>query len=151
MKLWGEANHVLLLLSKGETKSWRGLISICDSCLYLPNSARMNYHLYWNEERRSWMRKRRGGFQKIWGGVVVQNVMEALARVDLSQGMLRIEKATGIRPVGTVHDEVWYLWPRSEADALHALAVAELSRSPAWLPGIPIAVEGHLGERYEKA
>jgi DNA polymerase bacteriophage-type len=112
----------------------------------------MNYTLRWDPDagdRGSWLRKSRYGWKRIWGGVVVQNICEAIARLDLSQGMLRLQKL-GLQPVGTVHDEVWYLHPKSEAEARHRVVIEELSRSPAWLPQLPVAVEGHMGERYEK-
>ena len=152
LTLWGEGNFVLKLLSKKETKVWRDLVEIRNGAIYLPNGARMNYTLRWDPDEGkggSWMRRTRNGWRRIWGAVVVQNVMEVLARVDLSQGFIRLWRQ-GIKVVGTVHDEGWFIHPAGEAEARHAACISELSKSPAWLPTIPIAVEGHLGERYEK-
>jgi hypothetical protein len=48
-----------------------------------------------------------------------------------------------------VHDDSWFLLPKSEAQAMYKTCLAELSRSPAWMPELPVDVEGHLGEAYE--
>lgn len=149
VKLWYEGNDVLRYLKEGSRKIWRDVCEIKGSRIYLPNGSWMNYWLRWNPDERCWQRKTRDGWRHIWGGVIVQNLMEGLARVDLSQGFIDLARA-GIRVVGTVHDEGWFVHPRSEAEARHMVCMDRLRASPAWLPELPLAVEGHLGEGYEK-
>lgn len=157
IELWQEGNWVIKLLSKGETRMWRDLVEIKNGKIILPNGAKMTYTVRWDpdhqkpgsDRRGSWLRRTRYGWKPIWGATIVQNCMEALARVDLSQGFIRLWRQ-GIKVVGTVHDEGWFLHPKGEAEARHAVCIEELSRSPTWLPGLPVEVEGHLGERYEK-
>lgn len=152
LELWKEGHVVIRRLSAKEQMVWRDLVELKDGYLYGPSGARMRYSLRWDPdagEKGSWLRRKRDGWRKIWGGVIVQNVMEMLARINLHQGMLELQ-SMGMRPVGTVHDEVWFLHPESEADAMHAECMRVLSKSPPWAPELPIAVEGVMGEGYEK-
>jgi len=81
---------------------------------------------------------------------MVENLIQWLARVVVSQAMLRMRRA-GLRIVGTAHDEVWVLVPRDgREEEAKTFCIAEMSREPAWLPGIPLAAEAEMGERYGK-
>lgn len=123
----------------------------------LPNGAPMHYPLEWRSDesgRGAWHRKTRRGWSKIWGGHLVENVIQALSRVDISQTMLRIEKVLGReigRPIGTTHDEIWYLLPESEAHVIFdEVILTEMRRSPDWMPDVPLDAEGFVGDRYDK-
>ena len=66
------------------------------------------------------------------------------------QAMLRIQNL-GFSVVNTTHDEVMVLVPDDAfKDDSAARILAEMTRTPSWLPGIPLAAEGHLSLRYEK-
>lgn len=85
---------------------------------------------------------------KTFGGKLVENIVQAIARDVLAENMPRIE-AAGYPIVLTVHDEVLTEpkdSPRYNASKLSSL----LSIVPAWAPGLPLAAAGFEDYRYRK-
>ena len=94
-----------------------------------------------NAYTRKWTR------QAAYGGLLVENVTQAVARDVMAEAMLRCEKDGRFRPVLTVHDElVCDGKPGRKLKTFESL-VAEV---PDWADGLPIACEGWTGERYHK-
>lgn len=83
-----------------------------------------------------------------YGGKLVENATQAVARDVLAHAMPRIE-AAGYRIVLTVHDEVL-----TEAPASAQFNVADLTRlmtmGQPWSVGLPLAAAGFEGSRYRK-
>ena len=69
----------------------------------------------------------------------------------VSQAMIRIKKKYNIRTLNWPYDELLLLIPRNgREEEMLQLCIAEMTLEPSWLPGIPLAAEGALGERYDK-
>ena len=84
--------------------------------------------------------------QHLYGGLVVENAVQAMARDLLADAMLRIE-ARGRPVVLTVHDEV--VAEGEESDDLEEY-LRLMREVPAWAAGCPIGAEGWKGRRYRK-
>lgn len=85
---------------------------------------------------------------KIWGGVLTENVVQAIARDVIMDIMNRVETKYGFECIGTVHDEVWYLAEEDE-NALDYL-LGEMRITPTWAPGLVIKGDGFTNKRYIK-
>ena len=149
VRYWKTCDAVLRALEAGAADFEWGPLRVKGDKIILPNGSWMNYNLAWDQERQSYVRKTRRGSSKIWGGVLTQNICEAVSRLILSQAMLRIA-AAGIRVVGCTHDELVMVMPEAQIEAAMAFASAEMVRDVPWLPGIPLDCEGSFGERYSK-
>lgn len=94
---------------------------------------------------------RQGGWgrQSTWGGRLTENVVQAVARDVLAEGMIRAEEM-GMPVVLHVHDE---LVCEVEEDNYECdIALAGLMSAPIpWAPGLPLAAEGYESEFYMKA
>jgi len=110
----------------------------------------MTYVLEWDAVERSWRRKTRTGWRKIWGGGLCENIIQYLARIIMAQAALRIEEKHGYRLALTSHDEGVWVVPEDRADELFPLFLAEMKATPEWLPGAPIDAEGAVMEAYGK-
>jgi DNA polymerase len=82
----------------------------------------------------------------IWGGSVVENVVQALARIIVGEQMLEVSKK--YRPVLTVHDAVVCVVPTPEVKLANDFIVDIMSTPPGWASGLPVACEAHYGESY---
>jgi DNA polymerase I-like protein with 3'-5' exonuclease and polymerase domains len=88
----------------------------------------------------------RRGMVKIWGGSVVENVVQALARIIVGEQMLKIREK--YRPVLTVHDAAVMVVPKDEADEAVAFITKVMSTPPDWCSDLPVACEAKWGESY---
>lgn len=99
---------------------------------------------YWATDGKT----RQWAEEKTYGGKLVENVTQAVARDLMAEAMLRIEDA-GWQIVLTVHDEligeIDKAAPQTNADFCRLMA--EL---PAWADGCPVAAEGFRTRRYRK-
>ena len=85
---------------------------------------------------------------KIWGGVLLENITQAIARDVLVDIMTRVQRAhPEYQLIGTVHDEVWYL-TKSE-DALNVLLDA-MKAPITWAQGLVTKGDGFASDRYIK-
>jgi DNA polymerase len=95
-----------------------------------------------NAMTRKWQR------QTSYGGLLVENIVQAISRDVMAEAMLRCEESRIYFPILSVHDEAI-----SEAHKdLGNLADYEalVAQVPTWAPGLPIAVEAWSGGRYRK-
>ena len=87
--------------------------------------------------------------RKLYGGKIVENVVQAVARCVMTDGMLRIQKRYSC--VLTVHDEVVVLVPENEAKEAEAWVLEQMVKDPAYMPGIPLDAETGCNKRYGEA
>ncbi len=88
----------------------------------------------------------RKGVQSIWGGAVVENVVQALARIIVGQQMLAMRR--WYRPVLTVHDAAVVVVEESQLPEALAFIVGTMSTPPSWAAGLPVACEAKYGRSY---
>lgn len=84
-----------------------------------------------------------------WGGKLVENATQAVARDLLAEVMLRLD-AKGVPLDTTIHDEIIAEPTIAEGEATLALMKSEMSIPPAWAVGLPLNAEGKPLSRYGK-
>lgn len=91
----------------------------------------------------------RGGIQKLWGGVICENVVQAYCRDLMAASMLAAD-AAGLQIVGTVHDEI--IAEAKTSAAKKSVAVLErcMTTPPDWARGFPLGAECAIMDRYGK-
>lgn len=85
--------------------------------------------------------------QETYGGKLVENVVQAVARDFLVAAMIRIEKA-GYEMLTTIHDELVATREIGEGNIEEFDRI--MAESPPWGEGCPTAVEGFVAQRYRK-
>jgi DNA polymerase len=101
---------------------------------------------YWGRNPKyggRWMRV------KTYGGKLVENITQAIARDIMADAMLRL-KAAGIPPVLTVHDEIVVEADDPEQPEQTKKFGGIMRQPPSWWPGIPLDVEVQWTRRYQK-
>lgn len=87
--------------------------------------------------------------KKLYGGKIVENFVQAVARCVMTDGMLRIQKRYSC--VLTVHDEVVALVPEDEAVEAEAWVLEQMVVEPSYMQGIPLDAETGCNKRYGEA
>jgi hypothetical protein len=88
---------------------------------------------------------------RIYAGKVDENIVQHLARNVLTDNMLEVRRQTEYWPVHTVHDELIYITPESEAEAHLDLVQSVMRTPPVWWPELVTWSEGSIGDNYGEA
>lgn len=93
---------------------------------------------------------RKWGPIRTYGGRTVENIVQATARDVVAEMAVEIETAGMGELLLSVHDELIVEVPEDEAEARYAAIKEVMNRAPSWAPGLPVAAEGHVLNRYGK-
>jgi DNA polymerase len=83
---------------------------------------------------------------RIYGGKVIENVCQALARIVIGEQMIALSRK--YRPVMTVHDAVAVVVPEKDAAEVLEIVQACMRMRPKWALGLPLNCEGGSGKNY---
>lgn len=89
------------------------------------------------------------GPTRIYGGLFVENLVQALARVVIADQMLSISRM-GYRIVTMTHDEIVVICPEDQADKCLADMLKVMSTPPTWAPTLPLSADGGYDTCYSK-
>lgn len=85
-----------------------------------------------------------------YGGKLVENCVQAIARDCLAQAIERLETA-GLPVVFHIHDEVVIdIKPFAGDEEMLAKTVEIMSRPISWAPGLPLGADGWVGHFFKK-
>ena len=152
-QLWTDANNMIHYMARGDTLQFgkEGVLVVdgVAKSITLPSGLPMFYtdvSAYDTENGTEYMYKTRKGLNKIYGGKVVENVCQAVARCIIGHQMILIAKRYKV--VLTVHDSIVVAVP--DADVAEARVYVEhcMSQKPDWAEGLPITCESGTGKSY---
>jgi DNA polymerase len=83
---------------------------------------------------------------KLYAGKITNNITQALARIVMTDGMLRVAKKYPI--AGTVHDELIAVVPDDEVVDAKTWVLAQMTMEPSYMQGIPLSADGGAHRRY---
>jgi DNA polymerase len=81
-----------------------------------------------------------------YGGLLVENIVQAVARDLMAEAMLRVDGKYPL--ILTVHDELLSEVDEATADLGDYVRLMEIL--PTWAAGCPVTAEGWVGQRYRK-
>jgi len=97
------------------------------------------------------------GVANIYGGKLLENICQHLARVHTLGAALRIQKRSRqecgeyYRLVHQVHDENIFIVKDEHVDVMRLIMQEEMSRAYTWAEGCPFACEVGIGQNYGEA
>ena len=114
--------------------------------IFLPNGMALRYPDLSYEKGKGWSYSQGPKRKKLYGGALTENIVQSLARIVMTDAMLRIQKRYPV--VLTVHDEIVALAPEAEAEEAKEWVLAQMVVEPKYMQGIPLAATCDAGLRY---
>lgn len=152
-ELWRKADDSLRALSMGngmQVDAVGVVHAVPGKGLSLPNGLHIQYpnliHLRNAEGKNEWVYNSKGLSVKVYGGKVVENFCQAVARCIIAEQMLRISKRYKV--VLTVHDAIAVIAKVEEADVARAFVEDCMRWRPLWALDLPLACESGMGASY---
>lgn len=159
--LWEEANKCLEALSSDDLRTFTfgkqpQAVNVLPGVGFdLPNGLPLRYNNLRLQEAKlglgnttgtEYVYDTRKGTTKIYGGKVVENLCQALARCVIGEQMLRVAKRYKV--VLTVHDAIACIAPIEEKDEAVAYVEQCMKWRPSWAKTLPLSCEVGHGESY---
>lgn len=118
--------------------------------ILLPNGLRLFYR---NLRRHdgNWVFDYGDKIEKLYGGKLLENIIQALARIITMDAALRISKRIGEELAMQVHDELVFVVPDERALEVKAIMEEEMARRPDWMSYWPLASEVKIAKTYGDA
>ena len=152
-KLWRDAQQALVELhsSRKISLGYGSVLELVpeETAIRLPSGLLLRYDdlkFDTTEKGVEFHYKTRRGRNRIYGGKVIENVCQAIARCIIGEQMLKIAKKH--RVVLTVHDSVVACVPDEEVEEAQAYVEECMRWIPDWAEGLPINCESGTGKSY---
>ena len=153
VQLWQQAHNAIASMSRNETASLgrAGVIKVYDKSagIVLPSGLIMRYdglRFEQGEKGLEYSYKTRRGYTRIYGGKVIENVCQAIARCIIGEQMLRI--AARYKVVLTVHDAIACVVPEDQTQEAVQFVEESMRWVPDWAAGLPVNCESGFGKSY---
>jgi len=153
--LWAECDRAISDIASwqdGKTPYYIGkhnVLKVTKEGIQLPNGLYLYYPDLEKDvsgPRSEFVYKSRRGKVTVWGGSIVENVVQALARIVIGEQMIAINKK--YKPILTVHDAIVCVAPEEEKDIALEFMMKEMSIPPKWGKDLPITCEGGYADNY---
>ena len=152
VELWAEAQVMLKNMLQGDmsTLGKHGALRIIPNRkgIKLPNGLLLRYEQLKLEEedgKKRYKYKTRG-WNDIYGGKVIENVCQAIARCIIGEQMIKISKRYDV--VLTVHDAIACVVPEHEVEEAQMFVEECMKWTPDWAKGLPVNCESGYGRSY---
>ena len=143
---WAKAATILQKMNAKIDGEW-GCLTHEGHSIWLPNGMGIHYPgLHYNGDQYKF--RSHGVYIKVYGGLVIENVVQALARIIVAEQMLEISKKYKV--VMMTHDEVVTCVPRAQAKEVQAFMLKVMRTPPAWGEDIPLDAECGYAVNYSK-
>jgi DNA polymerase I-like protein with 3'-5' exonuclease and polymerase domains len=154
--LWNQGKDVLeaILFDRAARFGRSGVVSVSGAGIHLPSGLKVAYPglerktegVMGESEKVSFSYRSRKETIYIYGGKVVENVIQAIARCIVAEQMLRISKKYKVAL--TVHDAVMCVVKDSEVEQAAAYVEECMRWTPDWANGLPVNCELGWGKSY---
>ena len=150
---WDTFRDLIPLLWGGGTPMAYGPLVFEKGKIWLPNEMFLRYpglhrRMVEKEDGSVWREWRYNGNEKIYGGLLVENVIQCLARIIVAWQILQL--ADHWRLVNLVHDEGVFCVPEDRAEECLKEAEEVFCIPPPWCLDLPVAGEGIISQEYRK-
>jgi DNA polymerase len=152
-QLWRQAQNALVNMSRGDHAPLgrAGVLEVVpnERAIRLPSGLLMRYDdLKFDQTDKGveFHYQTRKGRTRIYGGKVIENVCQAIARCIIAEQMLKIGKRYKV--VLTVHDAIAVCVREVDAEDAQKYVEECMRWVPEWAAGLPVNCESGMGKSY---
>ena len=150
-ELWRDAQKFLKDSANGDDTQFGldGVLKVVDGTILLPSGLKLGYadlQFQTTDKGVEFDYKTRRGRTRIYGGKIVENVCQAIARCIIGEQMLQIAKK--YRVVLTVHDSIVCCVKDDVLEEAQEYIEKCMRWTPHWADGLPINCESGTGKSY---
>jgi len=155
--LWKQGQEALEAMIAGNEYYLSNKLQLkcVDNKIWLPNGMFVNYPNL-RKSGNEFLYDSRYGANKIYGGKVIENVVQALARIVVFDQMAKIDqqfrkrdkKSERYKVCLTVHDEVVAVVPESNVEKAKKFMEKVMAVPPQWCSDLPVSCEANFGKTY---
>lgn len=153
-KLWKQTQRCIEAMITGQAADFGSVNAVEfdpeEKGFLLPSGLWQKYDgiekIYDVEGNEQYQYKTKKGAVKLYGGKVVENLCQAVARCVIAEQMLKISQRYHV--VLTVHDAVACIAPEAEAEEARAYVESCMRWRPDWASDLPLNCESGVGKTY---
>ena len=167
VSLWQKCGHALTGMVNGSSGNITELLPYDSTGIMLPNGLRIQYNALrqtpdgfeYIADARTYRKLTKSrvisgeqisiDWTRIYGGKVTENVVQALARIVVSEQMASIGQSYHV--AFQVHDEVIITCQESDRPHAQEFVERQMSKPPRWAQDLPVACESGVGYNYGDA
>ena len=125
--------------------------------IYMPGRLKMHYHNLryeapTDQRRGGWTFTFAGKTKFLFGGKILENIVQYLDRILVFDAALRIQaRIAPYRLAQQAHDENCYVVREEHVDEVSKILMEEMTRRPEWGADLPLMAEIGIGDSYGEA
>lgn len=147
-QMWRKLGDMIVAMTRPDCNIQLGPITFLHEKVRLPNGM----FLYYNDlkyEHDEWRFTYAGIRIRIYGGKLMENIIQALARICTMGAAVRMRKRfPDVELAHQCHDELVYLPEEERAQEIYDALMYEMCVRPDWMPTLPLAAEGGIYLTY---
>lgn len=154
VQMWKEVESLMRQGFFGGSPATDGLLTFeefkGDGYIHGPNGLYLRYRNIQLDEEGNMSYATRMGRTKLYGGLILENIIQWLSRIIIGEQMLQAQAELPIRIVTCTHDEIVGLSKKKEAEKVQEELTRIMSITPAWAAGWPLSADGVVNNVYVK-
>ena len=120
-----------------------------------PTGLKLYYSKLRMNEQGEWIFTYKGNWSKLYGGKLLENIIQFLARCVVMEAALRLKPILWEMGQSKIdlqlHDELVTIVPDEYVDVAREHVEAEMRRQVVWMPNCPVDCESGVGPNYAEA
>lgn len=148
-------NNCIPMMAQPDCNFFVGPVQFLHQKIRLPNG----HYLYYNKLRYdnvsgNWIYEYAGRWKRIYGGALLENIIQALARIVTMHAALRLRpdlSKYNWKLALQAHDELVLIVPDDHVDYAKQRLKEELTRQVTWMPNLPVDADIGAGSTYGDA
>ena len=150
-RLWSVCKQLLFsMMDRNQLGNIYGPLSVSNNAIKLPNAMFLKYPSLQYINGEFLYKGRNDSMIRTHGPRVCENIIQALARIVITDQILAVHNTSGLDVVLTVHDEIISLASKENPNETLDQILAIMKKPPDWCPDLPLDAEGHFGKVYSK-